>query len=212
MASSVDHQSSVISITPAIACLLSFGMLMTGPVLPAAASRAAAELVSASQATINGSSAISGMSVFSCNRVRTAQQGAAIVNLGKLGRLGLGAERDLTLRFQAGQLGGELHSGRLEVSAGAGVAISVSTATGLVTTNGRQAAMLTIEVSTGRWRVFAHQGESRVVWCDQAERVAALFLNISAVVSHIGAMSGRSSLEGRRRIHHKNTKSAEVSS
>ncbi len=52
-ASAMHQQSSVISMTPAISCLLSFGMLMPGPDLPTAAP-AAAELVSASQATISG--------------------------------------------------------------------------------------------------------------------------------------------------------------
>jgi hypothetical protein len=154
-----------------VVCLLAFGFLLTGKVGAQSAAKVAGELASANRATINGSSAISGMTVFSHNRIRAAERGAAVVNLGKLGRLELGAETDLTLRFSAGNLGGELHSGRAVVSAPAGVMVSVATAKGLVATDGLQAAVLTIEVYSARARVVTHRGKARVVSGGEIERV-----------------------------------------
>jgi hypothetical protein len=143
--------------------LLAFSFfLMTSPVSAQAPSKAVGELASAALVKINGYSAVSGTTIFSGNRVGTAQEGRAIINLGKLGRVELGAETDLTLRFSTGQLSGELHSGRTLVSAPAGVVISISTAKGLVTTDGRQAAALTVKVDSRRAQVISHRGEARV--------------------------------------------------
>jgi hypothetical protein len=165
------RQFSIIHDMVSVARSIALGLLMTFPVWAQPGSKAAGELASATQATINGSPAISGATVFSNNRIRTVQQGVAIINLGKLGRVELGAETDLTLRFSAGQLGGELHSGRAVVSAPAGVLVSISVSEGLITTDGEQAATLTVEVGPKRARVVAHRGEARVVSGGKAERV-----------------------------------------
>jgi hypothetical protein len=157
--------------TSAVAFLVSSIFFMTGLVWAQAISKAAGELVSAGQATINGSSAISGLTVFSNNRIRTAQEGAAVVNFGKYGRLRLGADTDFTLRFSSAQIGGELHTGRAVVSAPLGVALSVSTARGVVTSDGRQSTALTIEIDSKHARVIAHRGEARLVSGVIVERI-----------------------------------------
>jgi hypothetical protein len=127
--------------------------------------KATGEIVSASQTTINGFSAISGVTVFSNNRIRTGSEGAAIINLGKLGRIELGADTDITLRFSETSIGGELHSNRVVVSSRAGTAIAINTAKGMVTADGREPAVLTIYVDSKseRARVIAHLGAARVV-------------------------------------------------
>ncbi|MGH9800008.1 MAG: hypothetical protein ACRD82_06555, partial [Blastocatellia bacterium] len=158
------HQNLICSLKLAV-CLLVLAVSVM------AQSKVAGELAAASEATINGASAVSGTTVFSNNRVRTSRQGAAIVNAGKLGRLELGAESDLTLQFSPGNLGGQLHGGRAVISAPMGVAISVSTPKGLVTTDG-QAAVLAIEADGKQARVVAYRGEAKLIANGKIERIA----------------------------------------
>ena len=146
---------------------MAFFTLMTSPVSAQsslkAARKATGEIVSTSQTTINGFSAISGMTIFGNTRIRTGKQGAAIISLGKLGRIELGAETDMTLRLSGSSIGGELHSNRVVVSARTGTAIAINTAEGIVTTDGRQPAVLTIYADSKGARVVAHLGEASIV-------------------------------------------------
>src|SRR5262245_16377047 len=117
---------------------IAFLTLMASPAWAQSSSKAKGEVVTASQTKINGFSAISGMTVFSNNRIRTGRQGAAVINLGRLGRIEFGAETDMTLRLSGASIGGELRSSRVVVSARAGIAIAIHTAKSMVTTDGRQ--------------------------------------------------------------------------
>jgi hypothetical protein len=125
--------------------------------------KAMGEVASASQTTINGTSVISGMTVFSNNRIKTSGEGAAIINLGKIGRIEFGPETDMTLSFTRTSIGGELRSNNVVVSAPAGVAISIKTAKGMVTTDGQKPAVLTIDADSERSRIITHLGEARVI-------------------------------------------------
>jgi len=154
-----------------VAGFIAFVLLMTDIACAQSSLKATGEIASASQTTINGSSVISGMTVFSNNRIRTAGQGAAIINLGRLGRIEFGPNTDMTLRFSRAGIGGELHSNQVVVSARAGVAISIDTAKGMVTTDGRQPAVLTIYVDSKRARVITHLGEATVTSGNKADRV-----------------------------------------
>jgi hypothetical protein len=143
----------------------SFVLLLNGVVWAQAslkALKAMGEIASASQTTVNGVSAISGMTVFNSNRIRTAGQGAAIINLGKTGRIEFGPETDMTLNFTRTSIGGELHSSNVVISAPAGVAISIKTAKGMVTTDGQKPAVLTVYSDSRRARIIAHIGEAMV--------------------------------------------------
>jgi hypothetical protein len=166
-----NRQPVIIHNTLAVARLTTFGLLMTFQVWAQSGSEAVGELASANQAAINDSPAISGATIFNNNRVNTAQRGTAIINLGKLGRVELGAGTELILRLSAGQLGGELRSGRVVMSARAGVVVSITTSNGLIATDGRQAATLAVEIDPKQARVIAHRGEARVVSGGRAERV-----------------------------------------
>jgi hypothetical protein len=151
---------------------VAFLPMIAGPAWAQSSSKAKGEVVSASQAKINGFSAISGMTVFSNNRVMTGQHGSAVINLGKLGRIEFGAETDMTLRLTEASIGGELRSNRVVVSARAGIAIAVSTAKSIVTTDGRQPAVLTIYLDGEGARVIAHVGEASVVPTGKEGRTA----------------------------------------
>jgi hypothetical protein len=137
-------------------------MSVNGMVRAQASLKTMGEIAAANQATINGLSVISGMTVFSNNRIRTAGQGAAIVNLGKIGRIEFGPQTDMTLSFSPTSIGGELHSNSVVVSAPAGVAISIKTPEGMVTTDGKKPAVLTVYAGNKNARVMTHISEAIV--------------------------------------------------
>ena len=142
---------------------IAFFPLMADQVWAQAPSKAKGEVVSASKTKINGLPAISGMTVFSNNRILTGSQGAAVISLGRLGRIECGADTDMTLRLSDESIGGELRSNRVVVSARAGIAIAINTAKSMVTTDGQQPAVLTIYVDRERARVISHVGAASVV-------------------------------------------------
>jgi hypothetical protein len=175
----MNSRSNIICSLLTVVSFMALVMSMTGmvraqsslKVTGKATGKATGEIASASQTTINGYSAISGMTVFSNNRIRTAGHGAAIINLGRIGRIELGRETDMTLSFSRAGIGGELHSNNVVVSAPAGVAISIKTAKGMVTTDGKKPAVLTIYADSKRARVMAHIGEAIVTSSSNEGRI-----------------------------------------
>src|SRR5262245_15033658 len=134
--------------------------------------KATGEIASASQTTINGISVVSGMTVFSNNRIRTSEQGTADINLGGNGRIEFGPNKDMTQRFSRTGIGGELHSNQVVVSARAVVPISITTPKGIITTDGQQPAVLTIYVGSKRARVINHLGAATVTTGSREDRLA----------------------------------------
>lgn len=151
----------------------SFYSLMTTSALAQTQAKAAGELSVTGSVMINGTSAISGATVFSDSRIKTARNSGATVNLGKLGRVQLGPESEMTLRFTEGMLGGNLTAGRAVVNANAGVAISIATADGITAADGKQATALTIDVTCGNTRVAANRSDAKITSGGKVERVAA---------------------------------------
>ncbi|MGE0884204.1 MAG: hypothetical protein AB7P14_11720 [Blastocatellales bacterium] len=151
----------------------SFYLLVTSSALAQTAAKAAGELSVTGNVTINGTQAISGATVFSESKVKTARNGAATVNLGKLGRVQLGPESEMVLSFADGRIGGNLTAGRAVVSTPAGVAISVATAEGVAVADGKDASTLTIDVTCGNTRVAAGRSDAKVTSGGKVEYVAA---------------------------------------
>lgn len=135
--------------------------------------KSAGELSVSGSVMINGTQAISGATVFSDSKVKTSRNSVATINLGKLGRVQLGPESEMTLRFIDGNIGGNLTAGRAVVNAPAGVAINVATAEGIATADGKQAATLTIDVTCGNTRVAATRSAAKVTSGSKVETVAA---------------------------------------
>jgi len=152
--------------------MCSFYSLVTTTTL-AQTTKVAGDLSVTGQVTLNGAAAISGATVFSDSRVKTGQKGGAIVNLGKLGRIDLGPETEMTLSFSESTIGGNLLSGRAVVSAPTGVGISVTTSDGTAVADGKQATALTVDVSCGNTRVASVRGEAKVNSNNKVESVAA---------------------------------------
>ncbi|MFN0087211.1 MAG: hypothetical protein ACKVX9_17620 [Blastocatellia bacterium] len=149
----------------------SFYSLVTTSTFAQTAARAG-ELTVTGTVSINGTNAISGATLFSDSKVKTARNGLATINLGKLGRVQLGPESEMTLRFSEGSISGNLNAGRAVVSAPAGVAVSIATAEGIATADGNQASSLTIDVTCGNTRV-ASRGAAKVTSGGKVETVAA---------------------------------------
>lgn len=157
-------------------CLLVFGisgLLAASPAMAQTSLKSAGEVASASQVSINGRSVVAGLTIFSDSRIRTARQGKATINLGNLGRLELGPETDLMLKFSPGAIGGELLGGRVMLSASSRVSVSLTTAKTLITTDGKSATVVTVEMTNDADRVAAHLGEVRVASPGKTERVVA---------------------------------------
>jgi hypothetical protein len=150
----------------------SFYSLVTTSAL-AQTAKAAGELSVSGGVTINGAPAISGATVFSDSKVKTTTNGAATISLGKLGRVQLGPESEMTLSFTDGKIGGNLSSGRATVTAPAGVAIAVATSEGVATADGKSAATLTVDVTCGNTRVAASRSDEKVTSGSKVEHVAA---------------------------------------
>ncbi len=131
------------------------------------------ELSVSGQVTLNGTRAVSGATVFNDSRVKTGRNATAMINLGRLGRIELGANSEMVLRFAEGSIGGNLVSGRAVVSAPAGVGISVATAEGVTVTDGKQASAVTVDVSCGNTRVASSRGDAKVSSGNKVEYVAA---------------------------------------
>ena len=151
----------------------SFYTLVTIPAMAQTAPKASGELAISGPVTLNGTAAISGATVFSDSTLKTGRNGGATVNLGKLGRVELGPESEMTLRFSEGTVGGNLRAGRAVVNAPAGVGISVVTADGIAVSDGKQAAALTVDVTCGNTRVAASRSDAKVTAGNKVEYVAA---------------------------------------
>lgn len=124
-------------------------------------------------ATINGTQAISGATVFNDSKIKTSSNGAAAINLGKLGRIELGPDTELTLRYTDTTIGGNLLSGRAVVNAPAGVGVSLATADGIASSDGKQASALTVDVSCGNTRVASSRSDAKLTSGSKTETVAA---------------------------------------
>ncbi len=133
--------------------------------------KAAGELSVTGSVLINGTQAISGATIFSDSKVKTSRNSAATISLGKLGRVQLGPESEMTLRFSEGNIGGNLTAGRAVVSVPARGSIAVATAEGIATADGP--ATLTIDVTCGNTRVAASRSAAKVTSGSKVEYVAA---------------------------------------
>lgn len=146
---------------------------LVAPSTLAQSPQTAGELSVTGSVMINGTAAISGATVFSDSKIKTSRNSAATVNLGKLGRVQLGPESEMTLQFVAGNIGGNLTSGRAVVNAPVGVTINVVTADGVATSEGKQAVTLMIDVTCGNTRVAATRSAAKVTSGSKVEVVAA---------------------------------------
>ncbi len=113
----------------------------------------AAQLSVKGAVTLNGFSVSNGATVFSGGGVKTAENSTAVLSFGRMGQVELAKASDFTLALEGTTLGGQLRSGRATIVAPAGVAVKVVTADGPVLADGREATVLTVDVTAGKTRV-----------------------------------------------------------
>src|ERR1051326_911250 len=90
------------------------------------------QLTFARQVTVNGNDAVSGQTIFNGNRIKVGSKGTAIINLGKVGRVELGANSEMALLVAENNVGGTLTSGCMTINASAGENVEISTPKGKV--------------------------------------------------------------------------------
>lgn len=150
----------------------SFATLLNTAALAESAPKAAGELAIVGAVMLNGTPAIAGATVFSDSTVKTTN-GNATINLGKQGRIELGPNAEMQVRFSTGSIGGNLLTGRATVNAPAGVAVSVATAEGMAVSEGKQPVTVAVDVTCGNTRVAAARSEVKLVAKNKVEYVAA---------------------------------------
>lgn len=123
--------------------------------------------------TLNGMNTASGATVFDGGQIKTGRNGSATINLGRLGQIELGADSELVLKLENNLIGGNLRMGQATVSAPLGTGVNVTTADGIATTDGNEAAVLTVDVACGNTRVASVKSDARLVAGSRVEIVAA---------------------------------------
>lgn len=109
--------------------------------------------------SLNGTSAISGATVFSDSTVTTAKGSSAVVSLGKLGRVEVMEESTMKLSFDDGSVSvGMLDAGRVRVSSSPGITATVTTNDGQVVADARGRQMFTVDTSCGNTFVAVKVG------------------------------------------------------
>jgi hypothetical protein len=120
---------------------------------------ASGQLAFVRQVIVNGNNAMSGQTVFSGNKIKVGNKGTAIVNLGKLGRIELGANSELTLLLGENSIGGTLASGCMTVNAPAGVTVGAVTAKGKIESLGNQPTSFFLGIKDAAVNAYPNLGE-----------------------------------------------------
>jgi hypothetical protein len=136
-------------------------------------SRASGELTISGPVMINGTAAISGATIFSDSSIKTPSNGAATVDIARVGRIELGPDSEMLIRFSSGMLGGNLVAGRVMASTPAGVMVSIVTREGTAVVDGKQASVLTVDVTCGNTRVLSARSAASVTTGSKVQPVAA---------------------------------------
>jgi hypothetical protein len=140
----------------AVAVLSVYSMFVLAT--PGYAAPMAGELSAFGAVTVNGQKAASGTTVFSDSMIVTDTDANAMVNLGKAGRVEVLPGSTIKLSFSENSLSGQLEAGQVRVSAPAGVAASVTTKDGVVTSASGRANVFTVDMTSGKLNAVATTG------------------------------------------------------
>lgn len=107
---------------------------------------------------LNGERAYSGRTFFSSGVIATPETNSASVNLGKLGRINLAPNSQLSLSFAENTISGKLSAGQITVFSNEGVSVNIETSDNVVTNNAAQNSVFTVNVRTGVTQANAETG------------------------------------------------------
>lgn len=114
------------------------------------------------QVTVNGNNAVSGQTVFSGNKIKVGSKGTAIINLGKLGRLELGANSEMTLLVSENNIGGALTSGCMTINASAGESVVIVTPKGKINSVGNRPSSFFLGIKDNSVNIYPNFGEINI--------------------------------------------------
>ena len=118
----------------------------------------AGEITVTGQVTVNGQPAVSNSTLLSGAVIGTAAGTSAVVSLGKLGRVEVLADSNLTLTFTDNSIVAILTAGKARVSNSAGVAATVTTKDTTVIADSGQADNFLVEVECSHTHVDTTSG------------------------------------------------------
>ena len=116
------------------------------------------EITVTGQVTVNGQTAVSNATVVSGSTIETGANSSAVVSLGKLGRIELSADSNLTLKFTEGSITGILSQGKARVSNAVGVATTFTTKDATAIADAGQANSFAVEVECSHTHVDTMTG------------------------------------------------------
>jgi hypothetical protein len=122
---------------------------------------------------LNGFSVRNGTTVFSGSGVQTGADSAAILSFGKMGQVELTSASDFTLAVEDTTLGGQLRAGRATIVAPAGIGVKVVTVDGPILADGREATVLTVDVTDGKTQIKSSRSLAHVTTPAGTERLTA---------------------------------------
>ncbi len=136
----------------AVWCVYSSVALAAGP------KDVTGEITVSGQVTVNGQNAVSNSTIISGATIVTGPDSSAVVSLGKMGRVELNANSNITLRFSDNSIIGMLDEGKVRVSNAAGVATTFTTKHATVIADAGQADSFTVEAECSHTHVDATTG------------------------------------------------------
>ena len=116
------------------------------------------EITVSGQVTVNGQPAVSNATVLSGAVIAAGANSNAVVSLGKLGRVEVLADSNVTLIFSAGSIVATLSEGQTRVSTSAGVAATVTTKDATVVADSSQADNFLVQVECSHTHVDTTTG------------------------------------------------------
>ncbi len=124
--------------------------------------------------TVNGTSAISGATVFSDSTVTTAKGSSAVVSLGKLGRVEVMPDTTVKLTFTDSTIAvSMLDAGRVRVSSSSGVNASATTSDGVVLGKGLRQNDFIVDTTCGNTFVAVEKGQVELRAGSTVKQIAA---------------------------------------
>ena len=124
----------------------------------AAAPAVTGEITVTGQVTVNGQPAVTNSTVVSGSTIVTGANSSAIISLGKIGRIELAADSNITLKFADNSIVGILSSGKTRVSNSSGVATTITTRDSAVIADAGQANSFAVEVECSHTHVETASG------------------------------------------------------
>lgn len=116
------------------------------------------EITVTGQVTVNGQTAVSNATIISGSTVVTGAGSSAVISLGKIGRIEVLADSDITLNFSDNSIVAILNAGKAKVANAAGVAATVTTKDTTVIADAGQADNFLVEVECSHTHVDAVAG------------------------------------------------------